>query len=174
MQPVRRVIARFCPIPCRRWHRHFCLMVIPQPSLASVMRYRYGRRALWGPSTHGPQAAADLIYFYGFIGGEANQWYPTLYAGTTPVDPKKTPEEGYHLMEDMTEKAIAWVGQQKALARTNRSSPTLPRVQPMHPITYQRSGPTSTRESLMRAGINFVKRHSHARNLWVSSLLNAN
>ena len=37
-------------------------------------------------------------WFYGFIGGEANQWYPTLYEGTTPVEPKKTPEEGYHFM----------------------------------------------------------------------------
>jgi arylsulfatase A-like enzyme len=35
--------------------------------------------------------------------------------GTTPVEVKKTPEEGYHLMEDMTDKAINWIGQQKAL-----------------------------------------------------------
>jgi arylsulfatase len=34
----------------------------------------------------------------------------------TPVEPKKTPEEGYHFMEDMTNKAIAWIAQQKALA----------------------------------------------------------
>ena len=44
------------------------------------------------------------------------QWYPTLYEGTTPVEPKKTPEEGYHFMADMTDKAMAWVAQQKALA----------------------------------------------------------
>ena len=54
-------------------------------------------------------------YFYGFIGGEATQWYPSLYEGTTPIEVKQTPEEGYHLMEDMTDKAIEWVGQQKAL-----------------------------------------------------------
>ena len=34
----------------------------------------------------------------------------------TPVEPKKTPEEGYHLVEDMTDKAMAWISQQKALA----------------------------------------------------------
>ena len=51
-----------------------------------------------------------------FFRGETNQWYPTLYEGTTPVELKRTPEEGYHLMEDMTDKAIAWIGQQKALA----------------------------------------------------------
>ena len=30
-------------------------------------------------------------YFYGFLGGETNQWYPALYEGTTPVEPDKTP-----------------------------------------------------------------------------------
>ena len=69
-----------------------------------------------GPFDAWPTGGGGFEYFYGFIGGEANQWYPTLYEGTTPVEPKKTPEEGYHLMEDMTDKAIAWIGQQKALA----------------------------------------------------------
>ena len=69
-----------------------------------------------GPFDAWPTGGGGFEYFYGFIGGEANQWYPTLYEGTTPVEPKKTPEEGYHLMEDMTDKAVAWIGQQKALA----------------------------------------------------------
>ena len=54
-------------------------------------------------------------YFYGFIGGETNQYYPAVYEGTTPVEPEKTPEEGYHFTEDMTDKAIQWVRQQKSL-----------------------------------------------------------
>ena len=54
-------------------------------------------------------------YFYGFIGGETNQWYPALYEGTTPIEPEKTPEQGYHLTEDLTNKAIKWVRQQKSL-----------------------------------------------------------
>jgi arylsulfatase len=69
-----------------------------------------------GPFNQWPAGGGGFEYFYGFIGGEANQWYPTLYEGTTPVEPEKTPEEGYHLVEDMTDKAIAWIGQQKALA----------------------------------------------------------
>jgi arylsulfatase A-like enzyme len=69
-----------------------------------------------GPFDAWPTGGGGFEYFYGFLGGEANQWYPTLYEGTTPVEPKKTPEEGYHLMEDMTDKAMAWVSQQKALA----------------------------------------------------------
>jgi arylsulfatase A-like enzyme len=69
-----------------------------------------------GPFDSWPTGGGGFEYFYGFIGGEANQWYPSLYEGTVPVEPKKTPEEGYHFMEDMTDKAIAWIGQQKALA----------------------------------------------------------
>lgn len=69
-----------------------------------------------GPFDAWPARGGGFEYFYGFIGGEASQWYPTLYEGTTPVENKKTPEEGYHFMPDMTDKAIKWIGQQKTLA----------------------------------------------------------
>jgi arylsulfatase A-like enzyme len=69
-----------------------------------------------GPFDAWPTGGGGFEYFYGFLGGEANQWYPTLYEGTNPVEPPKTPDEGYHLMEDMTEKAMTWIAQQKALA----------------------------------------------------------
>jgi arylsulfatase len=68
-----------------------------------------------GPFDAWPTGGGGFEYFYGFIGGEAHQWYPSLYEGTTPIEVDKTPEEGYHLMEDMTDKAIDWIGQQKAL-----------------------------------------------------------
>ena len=55
-------------------------------------------------------------YFYGFIGGEDHQYYPSLYEGTTPIEVEKTPEEGYHLTEDLADKAIAWIRTQKSLA----------------------------------------------------------
>ncbi|MBM4465791.1 MAG: arylsulfatase [Chloroflexi bacterium] len=67
-----------------------------------------------GPFEHWP-TGSGFEYFYGFIGGETNQYYPSLYEGTKPVEPEKTPEEGYHFTEDMTDKAINWVRQQKAL-----------------------------------------------------------
>jgi arylsulfatase A-like enzyme len=54
-------------------------------------------------------------HFYGFLGGETNQWYPALYEGTTPVEPSGTPEEGYYLNDDLSDHAIAWIRQQKAL-----------------------------------------------------------
>ena len=68
-----------------------------------------------GPFNAWPTGGGGFEYFYGFIGGEAHQWYPSLYEGTNPVEVKKTPEEGYHLVKDMTDKAIGWIGQEKAL-----------------------------------------------------------
>src|SRR6187455_3305614 len=66
-----------------------------------------------GPFNAWPTGGGGFEHFYGFIGGEANQWYPTLFDGTTPVETSRTPEEGYHLVDDMTERAISWIGQQK-------------------------------------------------------------
>ena len=68
-----------------------------------------------GPFDAWPTGGGGFEYFYGFIGGEAHQWYPSLYEGTTPIEVKKTPEQGYHFMADMTDKCIGWIGQQKAL-----------------------------------------------------------
>jgi arylsulfatase len=69
-----------------------------------------------GPYDQWPTGGGGFEYFYGFIGGETNEWYPSLYEGTTPVRLERTPEQGYHFLEDMTDKALAWIGQQKALA----------------------------------------------------------
>jgi arylsulfatase A-like enzyme len=68
-----------------------------------------------GPFDRWPAGGGGFEYFYGFIGGEDNQWNPALYEGLTPVEPQKTPEEGYHLTEDLADHAISWVRQQKAL-----------------------------------------------------------
>ncbi len=68
-----------------------------------------------GPFDQWPTGGGGFEYFYGFIGGETNQWYPAIYEGTTTLEPEKTPEEGYHFTEDMTDKAIKWTRQQKAL-----------------------------------------------------------
>ena len=74
---------------------------------------------VWETSPMGPfdnwPTGSGFEYFYGFIGGEAHQYYPAIYEGTVPVEPEKTPEEGYHFMADMTDKAIVWIRQQKAL-----------------------------------------------------------
>jgi arylsulfatase A-like enzyme len=74
---------------------------------------------VWKTSPVGPfdlwPSGSGFDYFYGFIGGETNQFYPALYEGTTPIEPPSTPAQGYHLTDDMTDKAIAWFRQQRAL-----------------------------------------------------------
>ncbi len=68
-----------------------------------------------GPFDAWPSGGGGFETFYGFIGGENNQWDPALYDGTTPVEPPATPGEGYHLTEDLADRAVSWVYQQKAL-----------------------------------------------------------
>ncbi|HEU0024834.1 MAG TPA: arylsulfatase [Thermoleophilaceae bacterium] len=68
-----------------------------------------------GPFDAWPSGGGGFEHFYGFIGGETNQYAPALYDGTVPIEPDRTPEEGYHLTEDMTDRAIDWIRQQKAL-----------------------------------------------------------
>jgi arylsulfatase A-like enzyme len=74
---------------------------------------------VWQTSPAGPYGqwptGSGFDYFYGFVGAETNQWYPALYEGTSPVEPNKTPEQGYHFTEDLTDHAVNWVRQQKAL-----------------------------------------------------------
>jgi arylsulfatase len=68
-----------------------------------------------GPFDGWPAGGGGFEHFYGFIGGETNQYAPAIYDGFVPVEPDRTPEEGYHFTEDMTDRAIEWIRQQKAL-----------------------------------------------------------
>jgi arylsulfatase A-like enzyme len=74
---------------------------------------------LWEVSPVGPfhqwPTGSGFEHFYGFVGGEANQYYPGLYEGTAAVEPPKTPEEGYTLTDDLADRTITWMRQQKAL-----------------------------------------------------------
>jgi arylsulfatase len=54
--------------------------------------------------------------FYGFLGADTNQWYPELVYDSHPVDPPSTPEEGYHLTVDLTDKALEFIKDAKVLA----------------------------------------------------------
>ena len=76
---------------------------------------------VWETSPAGPfdrwPTGSGFEYFYGFVGGETNQYYPTLYEGTTPVEPDRTPEQGYHLTEDLADHGVDWIRRQHALQR---------------------------------------------------------
>jgi arylsulfatase len=79
---------------------------------------KYHETPPWEISIAGPQdrwpTRSGFEKFYGFIGGETNQWAPLIYDGVTLVE---TPEDpNYHFTTDMTNQAISWVRYQKALA----------------------------------------------------------
>lgn len=65
-----------------------------------------------GPFDHWP-AFSGFERFYGFIGGETNQWTPALVDGVSAIEPPDDPN--YHLMPDLADKAIEYIHQQKAL-----------------------------------------------------------
>ena len=146
------------------------LGVIPADCpVPSVMRSRFGRRVrrlfdAW------PTGGGGFEYFYGFVGGEAHQWYPSLYEGTTPVEVKKTPEEGYHFMEDMTDKAISWIGRQKALIPDKPFFVYFAPAPLTRLTTSRRNGRTSTRASSTTAGTSCARRPLRGRRNSVSSL----
>jgi arylsulfatase A-like enzyme len=54
--------------------------------------------------------------FFGFMGGETSQYTPQLFRNTSPVEPDRGPEDGYHLTEDLADKAIEWLHTQRSIA----------------------------------------------------------
>jgi arylsulfatase len=78
---------------------------------------KWHETAVWETSVSGPfdrwPTHQGFDKFYGFIGGETNQWSPYLYDGVTQVEFPHDPN--YHFMTDMTNKAIAWIKYQKAM-----------------------------------------------------------
>jgi len=73
--------------------------------------------AAWEVSPSGPTdrwpTRSGFDKFYGFIGGETNQWAPLIYDGMIQVEPSHDPN--YNFMTDMTDQAITWIGYQKSL-----------------------------------------------------------
>ena len=83
----------------------------PPPSASSH------ETAAWELSASGPTdrwpTRSGFDNFYGFLGGETNQWAPTVFDGMNKIHPTYDP--GYHFMTDMTDQAIAWVQAEKSL-----------------------------------------------------------
>ena len=61
-----------------------------------------------GPYDRWP-LARGFQRFYGFLGGDTSQWYPDLVYDNHQVEPPRTPEEGYHLTEDLVDKAVQFI-----------------------------------------------------------------
>ena len=78
---------------------------------------KYHETPPWEISNSGPQdrwpTRSGFEKFYGFIGGETNQWAPLIYDGVTLVETPEDPD--YHFTTDMTNQAISWIRFQQAL-----------------------------------------------------------
>ena len=78
---------------------------------------KYHETPPWEVSVSGPfdrwPTHSGFDKFYGFIGGEANQWAPLIYDGTTKIEPPRDPD--YHFTTDMTDQAINWIRYQQSL-----------------------------------------------------------
>ncbi len=81
-----------------KWH----LTPLEESSMASTKRH-------W-PTSRGFER------FYGFLGGETDQWYPDLVYDNHPVNPPGTPEDGYHLSKDLADKTIEFIRDAKVIA----------------------------------------------------------
>jgi arylsulfatase A-like enzyme len=53
--------------------------------------------------------------FYGFLGGESSCWYPDLIHDNHPTEPSGTPEDGYHIAKDLSDKAIQFIQDAKVV-----------------------------------------------------------
>ena len=78
---------------------------------------KWHETAAWETSVSGPYdrwpTHQGFDKFYGFIGGETDQWYPLIYDGVTRVQPPEMDE--YHFTTDMTNQAIGWIRAQQSL-----------------------------------------------------------
>ncbi|MCC9641063.1 arylsulfatase [Rhodopirellula sp. JC740] len=74
----------------------------------------------WETTVTGPfdrwPTGMGFEYFYGFNAGETHQYYPVIFENTVAVEPEKSPEEGYHFMTDMTDRAIQRMKFSKSVA----------------------------------------------------------
>jgi arylsulfatase len=91
--------------------------ILRQNGYSTAAFGKWHETATWEVSVSGPffrwPTNSGFDKFYGFIGGETNQWDPVIFDGVTKVRKKDDPD--YHFTTDMTDEAIKWVKFQQAL-----------------------------------------------------------
>jgi arylsulfatase len=91
--------------------------ILRQNGYSTAAFGKYHETPPWEVSVSGPYdrwpTGSGFDKFYGFIGGETNQWAPAIYDGTVRVEHRQTPD--YHFTVDMTDQAINWVSAQQTL-----------------------------------------------------------
>ena len=91
--------------------------ILRQNGYSTAAFGKYHETAPWEVSVSGPfdrwPTHSGFDKFYGFIGGETNQWAPLIFDGTIKVEPPHDPN--YHFTTDMTNQAIQWIRSQQSL-----------------------------------------------------------
>ncbi len=91
--------------------------ILRQNGYSTAAFGKYHETPPWEVSVSGPfdrwPTHSGFDKFYGFIGGETNQWAPAIYDGVVRVEHEASP--GYHFTTDMTDQAINWVSAQQSL-----------------------------------------------------------
>ena len=91
--------------------------ILRQNGYSTAAFGKYHETAPWEVSVSGPfdrwPTHSGFDKFYGFIGGETNQWAPLVYDGTIKVEVPHDPN--YHFTTDMTNQAIQWIRSQQSL-----------------------------------------------------------
>ena len=91
--------------------------ILRQNGYSTAAFGKYHETAPWEVSVSGPfdrwPTHSGFDKFYGFIGGETNQWAPLIFDGTVKVEPPHDPN--YHFTTDMTNQAISWIRAQQSL-----------------------------------------------------------
>ena len=94
--------------------------VLKDNGYATAAFGKWHNTPIWQTSRVGPfdrwPTGLGFQHFYGFLAGYDNQYFPRLFDDTVPVEPAKTPRQGYSLTTDMTDHAIAWLHQVNAIA----------------------------------------------------------
>ena len=120
----------------------------------------------WESSQAGPfdrwPTSLGFDYFYGFIGGDTNQWRPNATEGTKPIEPY-IGNPDYNFDYDIADQATKWVKMQKAVAPDKPFFCYYAPGARTPPTTRRRSGSRSTRASSTRAGTRAVSRRSRGR-----------
>jgi arylsulfatase len=91
--------------------------ILRQNGFSTAAFGKYHETPPWEVSVSGPYdrwpTGSGFDKFYGFIGGETNQWAPAIFDGVTRVEHRQSPD--YHFTTDMTDQAINWVSAQQSL-----------------------------------------------------------
>ncbi len=180
-QPSRRTM------PARSWNWPRLSPATPAfarseiSTLAEILRQngystgafgKYHETPPWEVSVSGPidrwPTGSGFDKFYGFIGGETNQWAPAIFDGVARAEPVLTPDLPLHRRHDRTTRSTGSAPSNRS-RRTSRSTCISPPARRTPRITCRRNGSTNTKASSTAAGTSCARKPSSGRRRWASS-----